>query len=254
MLLHNSQSECPKCESTITSDKIIGQTVYCNCGWTAMLEPQFKDKKTTLKTSSLMLIVASFLVVSFIHGVNWDHHFFSIIPLKIKQTIGTASSHDLKEIAAICTERRKYSCAEEAYLQLVKQEPQPTETMAELGELQFRMERYPAAIESYTNYIEAKEDSSDIQKELDANYNLAIAYTRTGQFDQADIYFKKTLEKKPNVIQVTVIQKYVEMLVEANRLEDAKKVITTYRKKSTARESFMEKEYKDIQERLKTNA
>jgi tetratricopeptide (TPR) repeat protein len=83
--------------------------------------------------------------------------------------------------------------------------------------------------------------------DLEASYNFARALGQVGMVDEASKYFDYVLGAKPDVVQVTVVQNYVKLLMEANRLDQAQKLIEGVRKQSETSAYFMEDEFKKIQ-------
>jgi hypothetical protein len=60
------------------------------------------------------------------------------------------------------------------------------------------------------------------------------------------------LAAKPGILQVTVAQNYVKLLVGAGRLDQALNVIDRIRKKGENASQFMDSEYKVIREKMST--
>ena len=65
--------------------------------------------------------------------------------------------------------------------------------------------------------------------------------------DEAAKYYDYVLGAKPDVLQVTVIQNYVRLMMDAHRLDKAKQLIEEVRSKSAASAYFMDDEFKRIQ-------
>jgi tetratricopeptide (TPR) repeat protein len=235
---------CPRCGNEISAERIVGGTLVCNCGWTRSLRSDSVDRSNIDRTCASIIVIGALLIASFLHAVNWDRHFFAIIPLKAKHVIGMANTQDLDKIAEICAERKKHECVERAYADIEKQQPQNIENLARLGLLQYKRDRFNNAAATFAKYFQLK--GSD----LDAIYTYAQTLTRLKRFDEADTYYRSALQKKDDVLQVTVIRNYVQMLMSTSRLQDAKAVILKYRKGSASANLFMAKELEDIRARL----
>lgn len=235
---------CPRCGSEISAERIVGGTLVCDCGWTRSLRSDSVDRSNIDRTCASIIVIGGLLIASFLHAVNWDRHFFAIVPLKAKQVIGMADTSELGKIAEICAERKKHECVERAYADIEKLEPSNIENLSRLGQLQYKRERLNNAASTFAKYFELR------GSEIDAIYAYAQTLTRLKRFDEADTYFRSALQKKDDVLQVTVVRNYVQMLVSANRLQDAKGVILKYRKNSASANLFMSKELDDIRARL----
>ena len=103
--------------------------------------------------------------------------------------------------------------------------------------------KYNEAAQSYYKFFKSG------GQDLESSYNYAKTLSQLGQVDEAIKYFDQVLGAKPDVLQVTVIQNYVKLLVENKRFVQAKVLIEHVRKDGgEAAGSFMDAEYKRIQE------
>lgn len=242
MVLHFGN--CPQCGTEVSQERVLGSSIVCECGWTKSLRSDAANRRNMDKTCAAIVLIGGLLIASFLQAVNWDRHFFAIIPLKVKQITGSASSTDLEAIAAICNERKKFECSERAYVQIARKHPSNLANLNRLGQLQLQRERYAQAVDTLTLYFSQK------GSELDASYTYAQALTKLKKYDQADRYFRFTLDQRQSVLQVSVVRAYVQMLIEAKRLTQAREIILTYRKKSQTAEMFMNKELAEIRLKL----
>jgi tetratricopeptide (TPR) repeat protein len=231
-------AECPRCGSNLTTERLIGSSLVCECGWSKSTQAESKARISLDRTCSAIVMIGGVLIAAFLQAVNWDKHALVIIPLKTKQMAGIATAKDLNQIAEICFERKKFDCVERAYFQIAKKEPRNLTNLARLGDLQLRLGQ--KSIDTLTMYFSLKGD------DLNAVYNYAMALSREKRYDQATRYFEIALAAKPDILQVTVIRHYVNMLMEAGRNDQAKQVILEYRKKSATADLFMAKELEQI--------
>lgn len=223
---------------------MFNDSVICACGWTSSGKAKKESAKQTDRTCIYIAVFAALLVGSFIQTVNWDKYFFTIIPLKAQQLTGMATAEDLNQIAEICMDRKKYSCAETAHFQAWKKEPANLTHLEKLGDLQVKQNLMLSAVKTYDTYFGANGE------DLDAKYNYAKALAATNDTAKAEKYFKMVLKAKPDVLQITVTRHYINMLVKNDQLRKAKKVIEHFRRKGTNTGLFMDKEYKEIKTKL----
>lgn len=235
---------CPRCASEISSERIVGGTIVCGCGWSRSIRSDTVDRNNIDRTCASIIVIGGILIAGFLHAVNWDKHFFAIVPLKTKQVAGMASTTDLERIAEICVDRKKHECVERAYADIAVAQPQNLANLSRLGQLQYKRDRLSAAAATFAKYFTMKGD------ELEAAYTYAQTLSKLKRYEDAGRYYQMALAKKDNVLQVTVVRNYVQMLVTANKLQQAKTVILTYRKKSASANLFMAKELEDIRSRL----
>ncbi|MCB0407394.1 MAG: hypothetical protein KDD34_04260 [Bdellovibrionales bacterium] len=235
---------CPACNQQIPQERYFNDSVICECGWNRSLKAKAVSAKQTDRTCIAIFIFAALLIGSFIQAVNWDKYFFTIIPLKTQQVLGMASAQQLTKIADICMERKKYTCAEQAYADAYKKEPTNLTHLEKLGELQVKQELMLSATKTYDLYFGANGNS------FEAKYNYAKALAATNNTEKAEKYFKEVLNAKPDTLQITVTRHYINMLVKNDELTKAKRVIEHFRKQGSNTGLFMDKEYKEIKDKL----
>ena len=84
-------------------------------------------------------------------------------------------------------------------------------------------------------------------QDIEVSYNYAKALAQIGQVDEAISYFDAILAARPDVLQVTVVQNYVKLLMAHQRYDQAKVLISKVRGSSgPAGEQFMDEEFTKI--------
>ena len=106
--------------------------------------------------------------------------------------------------------------------------------LAELGKLQFKRENYMSARETYGLYF-AKGGEG-----YEPAYYYAHALAKTKRIDSSIEYFESILRSKPNVIMVTVVESYLQVLTANNRTEKAKQLLGWVKKVSGNAENITE--------------
>lgn len=235
---------CPRCGNAFSEKHRIGQGLVCDCGWTHSGHAEAREHNNLDQTSAIIILAAGLLIGGIFHAVNWDTHFFSVIPLKVKQWTNTASIADYDRLALICEERHKHSCIEAAYTAIEKQDPRNLINLSRLGILQAKSERWHHAAKTFAKYFKLQ------GRDVEAAFEYAKVLTQLKKYTQAEHYYKYVLQQRPRVLQVSVVRTYVQMLMTANRLQQAKYIILTHRKKSASANYFMSKELDDIRQRL----
>ena len=191
---------CPRCGSQVNR---IGQTLVCKCGWT-----HSRKKEASQSTVVVGMILAfTLLAGSLFHFFQWGSHGFSVM--------FASPSEKIK----ICMDLKKYDCVEHNY-QLSYEKTGDISFLEELGELQFKRERFSKARETYGRYFGTKKGTS-----YKAAYYYAHSLARTGDIESAIKYFDIILRNKPHVLMVTVMESYLEILVSHNRINKAKELL-----------------------------
>lgn len=197
---------CQRCGSVANR---VGQTYICKCGWT--LSQDKIPKKAQAGIAVSLFFVASFLAIALFHFFQWGSHGFSIL---------FADSFKKTEI---CMELRKYNCVEKAYMGSFNSTGKVM-YLEKLAEMQFKREKYIQAESTYKQYF-AKEGDS-----FKAAYYYAHSLVKNNQVDAAIEYFDTILRSKPEVLMITVMESYLDVLITHNKKDKAKEVLSWVKK------------------------
>jgi tetratricopeptide (TPR) repeat protein len=231
---------CPQCKLDIAEERKRMMPIICNhCGHTVSKNEEKRDAQAETRTIALFGSCMILILASFIQLMNWDNYSLEMIPLKIKESLGASSTADLERMAQICMDLKKWDCVEANYIRLSNTD---STLLPRLGAFEMKRAKYNEAAQAY--YAFFQKGGSD----LEASYNYAKALAQLGQVDEAIKYFDQVLAAKPDVLQVTVVQNYVKLLMDHQRYDQAKKLIANIRKTSPESASFMDVEYKKIQD------
>lgn len=237
---------CPKCGNEIPDSRQFNGMVVCECGWTNSSANEEARASSTDKICIRISIFAAILVIAFLQVVNWDIHAFSIVPLKVAQYTGFASTETLEKIVTICSERKKTSCTEDALMQIWEKDSNNTDALERLGELQTQLGNSVDALKTYDLLFGLK----DVKPNDDSRFNYAKALAANEKNDEAERLFRKILKSKPNTLQITVTRHYIKLLVKNEKYGRAKATLDHFRRKGKNTRMFMQKEYKEIQKKL----
>jgi tetratricopeptide (TPR) repeat protein len=231
---------CPQCKLDISPERKKIRPIICNhCGYTSGNDQKLENE-IQKKTIIAFFAVSIFVIAAHIQLSNWDKYSLSIIPLTVKEMMGADGPADFEAKSEMCMELKKWDCVEAAYLKAAAVDPVKYQRA---GDFQMKRQKWNPAAQSYYKFFQAG------QQNLDASYSYAKALAKLGQVDDAVKYFDQVLAAKPDVLQVTVVQNYVKLLMDAQRFDQAKVLISKIRKDSgPAGESFMEDEFKKIKD------
>ena len=193
-------SNCPRCGSQVEQ---VSQTLICKCGWT------FSKKEESSQSTVIigMILTFTLLAGSLFHFFQWGSHAFGIL---------FASPY---EKIKICMNLKKYDCVEHNY-QLSYEKTEDLVLLEELGEIQFKREKFEEANKTYSRYFSNKKGKS-----YKAAYYYAHSLAKTGDIESAIKYFDIILRNKPHVLMVTVMESYLEVLVSHNRIKKAQQLL-----------------------------
>ncbi len=236
---------CPRCKQIIDDGRSRDDVIVCNhCGYTQNHHEQELDEKHERHLLAVTLIGAILAIAGFIHFVQWDQYAFEIIPLKIEQWTHQASAHDLRQIADICRARLKYECTETALTELVqKDQANPSSkknlsALFQLADLQRQLGQSDLAMANFKQYFSLGGTKPA------ADFSYAKLLDAAGFYKNAQVYYQRTLLAKPGILQITVIQHYVAMLMKIHEVKHALSLIRYVRNHTGPEgETFMAREY-----------
>ena len=242
----NSNLLCPRCHSKIPANSAQQRLMFCAaCGYSTHPAQRQGEKQLDKSFLNLTIALSVFLVTGFIHLMNWDQHASTIVPLKAKQYLGTASLSDYSQIITICKERGKPDCVLGAYKDAVKAYPQNLKALGLYGHTLALLKKDTLAAHMLGRYF--AQGGQDPHRAFD----LAKVLKRNNKTREAEKYFKLALKAKPNVVQISVIQAYVDMLIKTRRLRVAANLIEQTRKTGAHATMFMEGELRSIRQQMR---
>ncbi len=238
-------TNCPRCAQPIDNARLSAEVVVCNhCGFSPETRAIANQEKYERQYVKGLVLAAILIVASFIHVVEWDQYFFTIIPLKMRQIVGAASNEDLRKIVQICEVRLRHACVEKALAELSVKEPTNSDVMYDLGEILRKTYQTAGAVAAYRAHFARGGNNPE------AAFQMAKIMQFNGQYNEAQAFYSRALLARPNVLQITVVQAYVDMLIKLGKTVDAKNVIDDIRKNAgPTAHYFMAKEYDSISQR-----
>jgi len=231
---------CPICKQDISEERRRQRPVICNhCGFTATQTSQQVQNQVEKRTIIWMSAICFSIVAGYLVLMNWDKHSLSIIPLTVKETFGGMTPADHEKKSEICMDLKKWDCVESAYTHIAQNDQS---AWRRVGDFQMKRAKYSEAAQSYYRFLQGG------GQDLGVSYSYAKALAELGQVDEAVKYFDEVLAAKPDVLQVTVVQNYVKLLVEHKRYDQARTLIEGTRTRGGPTAGmFMEAEMKQIQ-------
>lgn len=192
-------------------------------------------------------LLVVFMMAGLFHVHHWNEYFFEIFPLKTAQVMGVADRGQLIRIADICKARNKHTCQMNAYKNILEQNNKDYVAAELLAETQHLSGLNEMAALTLKNYFSVGGDS------VRANYIYARVNQALSNSAEAEKYFKKTIDMKPNTLQVNVTEDYVALLMAEREYKKAKKFIDQLRRKGVP-SYFLSTEYTQINKILKRSS
>ena len=199
---------CPRCGNRATR---TGQSYICSCGWNTSYNSG--DKQLQKNMFWVLFLITGLIAGTLFHLFQWGGHSLSVV------FAGES------EMVKICMDLKKYNCVENSYKNLYDKTGD-LKHLAALGKLQFKREHYSNSGETYKLYF------SKGGEEYEAAYYYAHALAKTNRVDSSIKYFESILRSKPNVVMITVVESYLQVLMSNNQRQKATEVLAWVKKVS----------------------
>ncbi len=238
--MFSQNSTCTRCHSDISEERRSSVPTVCdNCGH-VLSSTEAQVEESMLKNYKYAMFGFAALVVGFhLFFSAWGGYTFEV---RWIQMFGGNSVASQERMAQICIETFQYDCAEQAYLAIARSD---SRAFLKLGKFQMSRQNYAGAAQSLKQYLAAHEDVNH-----DVTYLLARSLSESGAIDEASTLFESIIRSKTDILQLTVIQKYVDLLMRNQRWEQAQKIIQEIRKRGESVEDFMGPQYSEITAKL----
>lgn len=241
-----ANANCPRCQMSLDPQRLHDPIVVCNhCGFVSEDNLKKSEAKLTGSYRKVAVMVAALLLSVFIHSNEWGPHFFSILPLKIKNYIGVSSANDLRSTIMICHERKKPYCVESALEDLLEIEKSNFESALHLGDVRRKLKDTKGAERAYRLHFQRGGQSHT------AAFELGKILERNGQLNEAESFYTRALISNPNHAPTELIQRIVHLYIKEGKYKEARAVIKNARKqKGPAAHLFMASELKKIEKKI----
>jgi len=179
-----------------------------------------------------------FMILAFIHIINWDRHSFAVIPLKIKYALGLSNQSNYRELAKICIERMKYNCAESA-LSVLAESSNRVEDLIQLGDLRRKIGIPQAAVLAYEDALKLAMKESSNKELAEVHYGLAASFQSLQLSADAIRHYDFAIQAKPEVLQITVTNNYIRYLKQLGLADHIKRVVAEAKKRGGNERQFV---------------
>lgn len=236
--MFQQSNSCPRCHVEISEERSRSVPVVCDgCGHVISGNEAKATETVSRHYKYGMWGVAAAIVGFHLFFSTWGGYTLEVRWLQI------FGGHGAEErLAQICLETFQYDCTEKHYMAMSQQDPKQYLT---LGKFQMSRQNYKGAAESFQAFLAKNEDPNK-----DVTFLLARSLSEIGAVDEAAKHYEDIILSKTDVIPITATQKYVEMLIKAQRWAQAQKILNEVRKRGENAENFMQQQYTEITAKL----
>ena len=223
---------CPRCGANLDQ---AGNTLLCSCGWNGLKNSK-PIKIIQRAIASGMVGLGVVLMAVFAYVGMWGSASFKIIPLKVQELSGTLGEKSFDQLTDICMGLKRYDCVENAF-QSYFNSSQDIELLGQLGEFQYRRKAQDRSMESFYRYFSGK------GKSIKAAYTYGKLLEEKGQKDKALEYYKYALSLDTDSIQMTVMRRYIDLLVRTGQRGKAMAELRSYGPKVRQASELVKQEF-----------
>lgn len=235
---------CPACASQVPTNRILGGTAVCRCGWTSNESQTKKDLQLQKKTIIVYMVFATVVLLGYAHLLNWGAYAFGIPFLKAAQAVDVVSASGLETIIEACYANAKWSCVDQAHLDLFRKTGNP-ETLARLARFQIRTNRLPQAAATFEDYARAG------GQDANASFDYAQLLEKSGQSAQALEWYGKAVDNSQERLPVRAMTGLLRLLKSDGRYQEAYDRLVAFQKSSGNGTEFFGGELKELETLIK---
>lgn len=228
---------CPKCSAVIDESRKYDPIVVCQgCGHIVSGYSEKAEKSNYWSFTLNVFIFCLFVTGVFFYIRQWSNFSLKALPIQTKAMLGMASVPDFEQLQSICLGLRDVDCVADLNSKIQKKQPGHLLSLKRFAHTQYQVKNYDRSAAGYSEYF--MHDGRGL-KEL---YEYGVSLTQIGKFEKAKEIFEVALESNKDRLQISVYQKYVELLILMGEKQKAKQTILYVREKATRSFNFMEKE------------
>lgn len=217
---------CPACGSHISEDRHEDGWVLCECGWLGSKNEEKFEKDTQKKAITWILSVSTFVLLGFIHSTKWGNDSINVIPYQVQILTQTASPETRLAFAELSIKHRHYTQGESNLSKWAESTNTP-EAWEKLAILRTKMKSYPSAVLAFEKYQQS-EGTNPLTL-----FQYAQVLEELGQPEMAEQIYIGIVGLDKDTYQRTVVEELVRLLVNQQRLKEAKTILSQLSKPNT---------------------
>ena len=211
---------CPRCSNPIGHERLVGNVVVCQCGWSGD-KSIFEPKKRTIPIKKISGVLAVLLIgLMIFDGQKWGKAYPERLWYKTLSTLKMTSAKDEARMAFVCTKLKKHVCATESYTKALAKAPKSHKIAGALGIELAKIGQHERAILTFQNFFTYEDGSAEHKR------HYAIALSGAGYTDDATEWFYQALKSKADHFDAA--QELIEHLAKNENYVEALSVIGHY--------------------------
>lgn len=236
-------SFCPLCGGELTNEQHSTGVAICGCGFADTTPTEVAIKKTEKTSIQIMLGFSVVVAVGFGYLQSWGQYATSMPFTKLAQMTTGLSNQGYRDLAKACIELNKWSCAEEAYIELTTQAGD-IQGFAELGSLRNRLKQPEGALQAYEAY--EKRGGKDAFSLVQYGKLLEAA----NRDEEAFKIYEKSIVASGEALPVQATSGIVRLLMKQGRYEEAYIQVVTFHESAQNASGYLNTELAQLQQQL----
>lgn len=215
-----SNIKCLRCNNEGSSVAVIGNSIFCSCGWHGQLDPEIekrRERRKKIKLYAVMLCSAVFLGYVGVLYKRWGDYMGTYFFTHAKSLVGLDQPVDWENMGELCEVLRRWECMEISFKEVLKTIPDQAYAIEGVGLAQVNQKQYQAAVASFEELLNRGESSPRIM------YGYGKAIAGLGKHEESKTWYYRVLKMYPSFIDVT--EELVNTLVREGSYMEALSVI-----------------------------
>lgn len=231
---------CPYCGTDLKAKQfgLIGP-LTCQCGWVDPSSEKVKRAAAERQTVIKIVVVGIALLFGFFHMMSWGNYAFKIPFVRAQQAVGLLSADGYWELAQVCVNLNKWSCAENAHERAFTKSNNPA-YLEKLAKLQTKLEKPSDAVATYYRYFEAG------GKDGEAMLSYAKLLESQSRTKEAIKYYELSIKARPDRLPVRATAAIVKILIKQNQLREARARLVAFHRSAGNSESYLQDELAQV--------
>lgn len=218
-MLH--QEICPDCGDLIPLERMDDDITICDCGYTRSSSQKIFDTRLRKTSSYAIIMLALFIMGTFIHTAQWGKDSIRVTPLQISEMVDGLSYEQKLEFAQINMDHKYYNRAEALFKSALEEDPSNLDVTEKLGMLLFQQRKFAEAAEVLEIYfVEGGEN-------LQTLFSYGKSLIESQELGNAEQVFISLINSKPEVYQTSVVQALIDLYVAQEKFIEAKSFLAT---------------------------
>jgi len=237
---------CPICGVEIKSDRVIGDSVVCSCGWCETIHAEKADQKQQKRTIMTFAALAMVATMAYGHIVSWGTYSAEAPFLKVGSMLGTLSPDGYEELIKAAIATNKWGTAEQAHIDLYRKTANP-EVIARLGKLQMLLKKPQQAVASYELYYKIGGKNPDVA------FFYGEVLEQAGQPDKALDAYHLSITQNPEKLNVNATSNLVHILMKEQKYAEARESLEAFYGSAENAKGYLNFEMSELEKFLGTS-